>query len=180
MRWTFIELGRTVSFEDILPLADVKADLDVDHVDDDGLIAAHRDAAIQWVEHYTNLRLGLSQLRFISDWIGAGGVTLPFSPVVSVEALRIAGLAVSGFRSISGANWSLLPPSGQSWPSYTMELGAVEADYTVGYAAGAAPALALQGAKAVAAIYYERSGQAEADLKSVEALLFPIRVSGLG
>lgn len=179
MRWTFSEVGRLTPFEGILPLAALKADLDVHHNDDDTLITAHRDAAIRWVENYTNLRLGLSRLRFISDRVGAGGVTLPFGPVVSVEALRVAGMAIGGFRSIYGDPHTLLPPAGHGWPSYNMEVGAVEVDYTAGFAPGQADPLALQGVKAVAAIYYDKPARIEEELKGAEALLFNLRRRGL-
>lgn len=165
--------------EDVLPLADVKQDLDVDHSDDDALITAHRDSAIDFVEDYTGRFLGPKEVVFLADQIRPAGLLLPFDPVSEVTALEVGGEAVVGWTSIPGAANLLLPPAGTRWPAYCVAMGSVRATYTAGYPLDECPPILLQGVKLMVGIFYDRSRDPEKDTEAVKNLLRPKRY-GIG
>jgi hypothetical protein len=178
MRWTH-EVITKADYDDILPLASVKADLDVTFDDDDAIITAHRDAAIDWVQDYTNRFLGPTVVKVYFDQI-ASRVDLPFSPISAITAMTVAGAPVIGYRSTPGEHWSVFPASGQRWPSYTIEPGAAQITYSVGHAAGEAPAAALQAVRLITAIFYDKPSDPEKEWESARNLLNGIRVRSIG
>src|SRR3546814_2822360 len=73
MAWSHALIDR-YDPEDVLPLAAMKAELDVTHDDDDELITSHRDAGISFVEEYTSRYLGPVTIAFATDQAPASGI----------------------------------------------------------------------------------------------------------
>lgn len=170
MRWIHT-ITQSYDPETVLPLAAVKAELDIDHNDDDSLITSHRDAAIGWVENYTNRFLGPKTVLFTADYIPGSGLQLPFAPFTSLTTLSVGGEDVANPTTIAAAPGLLLPPSASSWPSYTAAMGAVQAEYIAGYAAGSTPEVLLQAAKLMTGLFYDKSDRMEKDTQAVQNLI---------
>jgi uncharacterized phiE125 gp8 family phage protein len=114
--------------EAVLPLADAKAHLHVLEDDDDDLIEALRDAAVEMVEQYTgvilNPRVGDDALTWRAECLraGRGVVSLGVGPVtgiVSATWLDAAGdeqeVDVSLLRIVDQRG--IAPRPGSSWPT---------------------------------------------------------------
>lgn len=178
MRWTH-QILATADPETIVTVEAIKADLDITFDDDNDLVAAHRSAAIRWVENYTNRFLGLTTVHFYSDRIPSP-FHLPFSPVQSVTSLSVAGSVIEGPSSTPGEPWALAPPTGQVWPFFVGQPGAVQVEFVAGYPVGEVPAEAVQAVKLVCGIFYDRPDKPEADWESVRNLLSGLRVRTIG
>ncbi|WP_394658567.1 head-tail connector protein [uncultured Novosphingobium sp.] len=131
--------------EKLLPLDACKVHLKIDGDDEDDLIAALRDAAVQVVELYCSIKLLASDV----EWRGSSfprraGAALPLSvaPVTAIETIswrsatgdEVDGLA-GGYR-ITGRG-DVLPAIGGEWPSDVG--GDIIVKFKAGYAQGAAP-----------------------------------------
>lgn len=78
----------TAAADNCLTLTEVKSELRVEQSEEDTLIALRLDAAERLVEEYCNRRLMLATYDFtLSGW-PQRGITLPFSPVVSVDSIK--------------------------------------------------------------------------------------------
>lgn len=130
----------------ILPLSQAKLQLHVLHNDEDDLIAAMRDAAIDWVEGYT--ATGLSRRGWV--WQAAGftpELRLAMSPVVSIESIAYLGTGGAAL-ALTAPDWrivgnSVLAAAGRYWPYALAGAGAVTVSFTAGHADAAAEAPAL-------------------------------------
>ena len=140
--------------DDILPLDDCKAHLRVTHDSEDTLIAALRDAAIEFVERYCGVKLGPmagltwraeSLPRCVSQSISLA--VRPITQVTAVEWLDGDGAEVVGdvadYRV--GDSGEMRPVVGGSWPSGVG--GAVVVTFDAGYAAGEVPPSLLSAVK---------------------------------
>lgn len=138
--------------EALLPMSLAKAHLRVDGDDEDLLIAALRDAAIDGVEQYANLRMGPCT-GIVATYDGfdhrAGmrlGVGPDFSVVVTGVSYVFDGtstdLAAGGWRL--GAGGRLWPPARSCWPRAN---GPVTVTFDAGYPAGTCPPSLLQAAR---------------------------------
>ncbi|EJL25602.1 head-tail connector protein [Novosphingobium sp. AP12] len=130
----------------ILPIEACKAHLRVDGEDEDDLIAALRDASIDFVERYCQIKLAPTEGI---KWTAGGfpcstaqALPLSVSPVRSITSigwLDAAGAAVEGdvgnFRLTQRGD--LAPAIGGSWPSGIG--GGVSIVFAAGYDAEAAP-----------------------------------------
>lgn len=75
-----------------VPLADAKAHLRVGHADDDAMIGMLITAARRHIEAQTGLVLLSQQWQhFRDDWPDRGIVSLPLSPVLSVDEVAVHG-----------------------------------------------------------------------------------------
>lgn len=139
--------------DELLPLAECKAHLRVTSDDEDELISILRDAAIEFVELYCSIKLGLVPgLRWEAQAFPQRGMTLllamkPVSEITSIEWLDRTGVAVAGdpasFRvSPTG---SVQPSIGDAWPGSVG--GSISIEFTAGYPAGQAPRSLLMAAK---------------------------------
>lgn len=178
MQWTFAVLAKP-DYETILPLADVKDELDVTFSDDDLKIVGYRNSAIDWVQDHLNRFLGFTSLRFYGDRFDGATLPLPFAPVVSVQELRVAGSVFADTRSISGEPYRLSPLSGHRWPTFTHSVGAIEVDYTVGYPPGEAPDTAKQAIRLISSIFYDKPARPQDEWDAVANLLQSLRYTGL-
>lgn len=126
----------------IIPIADAKAHLYVEHDDDDALIGIMRDAAIDMTEKYVQvklaaieglkwraerlcspLKLGVREVRAIEviDYLDSDGV----AATMDVADVRI------------GLHGEILPAVGAVWPSDVG--GGVEITFTAGFEDGMIP-----------------------------------------
>lgn len=130
--------------EAILKLEACKEHLRVDGDDEDDLIAALRDASIEFVERYCAVKLFSTEGM---EWRAAGfpgsrTLALSVSPVTAITAVEwqnADGDAVvgepAGYRIT--ARGDVLPAIGTAWPSCVG--GEVAITFTAGYPEGAAP-----------------------------------------
>ena len=148
--------------EDILSLADAKAHLrvDADYTVDDDLIELLRDAAIDAVEKYCNLRLGRvedMQARF--EGFGHG-MRMGVGPEATVEVTAISYVDSDGeAASIDEGGWRLdvlgriIPAVGAAWPT---TYGPVTVTFTAGYTDANRPASLVQAARFMLAHLYSQ------------------------
>jgi uncharacterized phiE125 gp8 family phage protein len=151
MRFTLTALD-PLDGEAVLSLDEAKAQVrvDSDFTDDDLLIAALRDAAVDWVEQHVGVALAPRRFR----WSAAGfarEIDLPVRPVVSVQA--VGYLDANGTTvALTGADWrladdTLLAAAGKSWPSTIGSAGGATVDFTAGYASGSVPPALISAVK---------------------------------
>lgn len=137
--------------EALLPLAAAKTWLRIDGDDEDDLVKALRDAAIDAVEQYTNLRLAP-----VADLVARFAT---FGPRMRVGIGPAASLRVStiNYTDASGAPaaigdgmWrvdprgDLVPAFGTAWPLCASD---VIVTFTAGYSAGTCPSGLIHAAK---------------------------------
>ena len=172
----------------ILSLDACKAHLRVLDDSEDGLIAALRDAAIEYVERYCGVKLGAQTgLAWRAERLPSAAsahVDLAVRPVTAITSIswragngaQVEG-AVADFR-ISEAG-ALRPAVGKNWPSGAA--GEVEVTFSAGYEEGAAPASLLSAVKMMLGhLYMNReavvtSGMAGEVPLGVAALCAPFR-----
>jgi uncharacterized phiE125 gp8 family phage protein len=81
-----IDYTSTVTASDIITTADLKDHLRVDHTDEDDFIEALREAAIEYVESYCNIKLGDRTAVFYTDAF-PNYLELPVGPVQSLSGI---------------------------------------------------------------------------------------------
>ena len=81
-----IEYTSSVTASDIITTADLKEHLRVDHTDEDTLIEALRDAAIEYVESYCNIKLGDRTAVFYTDAF-PNYMEIPVGPVKTLSSI---------------------------------------------------------------------------------------------
>jgi len=144
--------------EALLPLADAKAWLRVDGTDEDALIEALRDAAIDMIEQLANVRLGPVN-GLVAKFAAFGErMRVGVGPAATLAVTGIAYLDSDGTgQTIAAGGWrvdpagGLLPSPGTSWPC---SASAVAVTFSAGYPAGAAPAALIQAARMFLAHLY--------------------------
>lgn len=151
----------------------------------DARLARLLDVAVRVVEERTGralLRRTLTMRR--NGWESHGGVTLPLSPAISVDALALEGPA-GDREAVDPGLWRLdaiagraaiLPRQGRRLPNPPRD-GFIEVRVTVGHGAGwaDAPEDLRHAAIELAGAYFEGGAAAEAPPRSVAALLEPYR-----
>jgi uncharacterized phiE125 gp8 family phage protein len=128
-----------ISGEAVLPLVLVKQSLRVefDLDDEDLLIAALRDAALDWVEVHTGFPMQRRRFEWRGLPSGTGTIVLPLQAVEQIESVNFAdgnggaAVAVSAVDPIGTG--ILIPAAGASWPT-----GSEASGYTVTFVAGLA------------------------------------------
>ena len=147
--------------EAVLPVGAAKAHLRVLHDDEDDLIKALRDAAVEMVEQYTGLvlgpRVGADALVWRAESVPGWGPVLmgrrPIRSIASITHLDSAGgeqaIDPTTFRVIDQD--SIVPKSGQ-WPSGIS--GGVVVTFAAGLDEGAVPAPLVTAAKMFLATLY--------------------------
>lgn len=148
--------------DSILSLRDCKAHLRVMHDAEDDLIAALRDAAIEFVEGYCGVKLGpVTGLTWRSQILPANpvsSVSLAVRPVTAVTAITwhdAEGVEVTGDAAEYRVSESgeLRPLVGGSWPSGVG--GEVIVTFDAGYAEGEAPRALLSAVKLMLGHLYQ-------------------------
>jgi len=137
--------------EGILSLADAKAHLGVLANDYDDLIALLRDASIDAVEKYCNVRLGRTT-GMVARFEGFGpGMRMGVGPEATVDVTGVSYIDSDGeAASVDAGGWRLdvlgrvIPAVNASWPT---TYGPVTVTFTAGYTDANRPAGLLQAAK---------------------------------
>jgi uncharacterized phiE125 gp8 family phage protein len=144
--------------EALLAIDAAKAWLRVDGDDEDDLIEALRDAAIDMVEQYTNVRLApVSGL--IARFAGFGArMRVGIGPVSTLTVSAIGYVDGAGeAQTIDAGGWridaggDLMPAIGATWPQGG---GEVTVTFSAGYPEGACPAGLIAAAKMFLAHLY--------------------------
>lgn len=144
--------------EGILPLADAKAHLGVLADDDDALIEALRDAAINAVEQYCNIRLA-ETTGIVARFEGFGpGMRAGIGPLSSVVVTGVSYVDSAGEAAdIDAGGWrldvlgNLLPALNSAWPT---SYGPVTVTFNAGYTDANRPRGLVQAAKMMLAHLY--------------------------
>jgi uncharacterized phiE125 gp8 family phage protein len=100
--------------EDILTLVDLKEHLRVDFDDEDTTITALRLAAINKIQNLCGRMLDRVTVEFYTE--SFYGITLPWSPIISVESVKYKTDATT-YATLAEANW---------WTSLNTEVPRVE------------------------------------------------------
>lgn len=145
--------------EALLPLVEAKAWVRVIADDDDDLIGALRDAAINMVEQYTGTRLALTT-GLVARFEGFGpGMRMGVGPAASVDVQSVSYVDASGTTvTLADGAWrvavdgALVPAIGTCWP---VSSGPVTVTFDAGFAAGAAPSPLITAAKMFLAHLFE-------------------------
>ena len=141
----------------LLPLPALKAWLRVDGNDEDELITALRDVAINAVEQYANLRMGPCEgLQATFQGFG-GSMRMGIDPVATLVVTAVsyqdrygASVDLTDADWRIGVNGGLLPAIGAQWPAGS----AVRVTFGVGFPAGKCPPSLITAAKMFAAHLY--------------------------
>lgn len=168
----------------LLPLDDAKAYLRVEGGDEDALIGALRDAAIDWVERHT----GRALVRRAFVWTASRFATplrLTIEPIVSVDGVGYRGSdGVS--VSLDAAGWRLAGRElyagvGASWPLALAGEGAVRVTLTAGYEDGGVPPALVSAVKLMLGHLYRNRETAVTDAPmAAEVLCAAYRVPVIG
>lgn len=179
----------------LLTLEDAKLAIRVDHNDEDSLIQAFIDAAIDQLDGYDGIlgralvdqtwRLGLGRFPF-------GPIELPLPPLIAVTSIAYVDvdgeaqtLPADDYLVHDGALAMIEPAYGKSWPSTRAQKRAVTITFRAGYGAPEdVPAGVLAAARLmVGDLYANREtgvvGTVSADIKmstTVSRLLAPHKV----
>lgn len=137
--------------EGILSLADAKAHLRILHDDEDDKISFCRDAAIQAVEHYTNVRLDRTT-GMGAKFEGFGpGMRMGVGPAATVEVTGISYVGSDGSPvTMDAGSWrldvlgGLLPALNTAWPT---TYGPVTVTFTAGYTNANRPPVLVMAAR---------------------------------
>lgn len=166
---------------DVLALADAKAFLRIDGSDEDTVVSALRDAAIDWVERYTAKGLSSRAWRLTTvDYrtplrLGVG----PIKEITSVSFVSRDGgeVDLEHWRFDDGAVWL---GSSSSWLSPPLGLGSVQIDFVAGFdePATQAPGL-LVAVRLMLQQLYDNRGSSDPSL-AVLALSAPYRSPVIG
>ncbi|MFN6976714.1 MAG: head-tail connector protein [Gemmobacter sp.] len=118
----------------VLPLADIKLHLRVDHADEDAAIAGYLAAATAAVERITQRLVIPRQVVLQLPGLPPGRcpVELPGGPVSAVASILADGVPVAG-ASVAGHSPALLLPDAD-WPAVSGDGLPVVITYTAGHA----------------------------------------------
>jgi len=177
-----------------VPVADLKAHLNILHDTEDALIAAFGQVALEHIETTTGRALVSRTIdAWFPAWPARGVIELPQPPLVSVTAvyyLDSAGaeqtLASDLYDVVAeGLIGRIERRDGASWPALAASSKAVRVRYVAGYGAdGAGVPHALRAAvKLLTEHFYYRRGatsetRADAVPMSVDALCSPYKTFG--
>lgn len=176
MRYNTVVVSR--SAVQVIPLGDMKRELDITFDDDDALVQGHIDAAIDWIENQSNRFLQPVVIDLITDQLPSP-LYLPHLPIGGVTSISVDGVGVLGFRAIGGSPYAVLPAIGTLWSYAATGEGASVVRYSAGYAEGAVPPGLASAVKALVNMYYDKPSDMEAELKAIERIVSPYRVRNI-
>jgi len=160
-----------------LTLAEVKEALRIEDEAEDALLLRLIAVARRRCEQATGLSMIAQRWRLTLDRWPGERVMLPFRPVASVEAVRVAGadLSPESYR-VEKEEGGLLATC--AWPAPGLRYGGIEVDFTSGFGLSwnDVPEGLRQGMLMLAAALYEaREGEGEGLPAGVWALWSPYR-----
>jgi len=146
--------------EGLWPLADAKARLRVDHDDEDELIAALRDAAIDLVEQYTGTFLAeRPEVTWRAAAFPASGIVKlgvrPVGDIASVQYLDSDGTARTAIADdfMIEVHDRLVPKPGKAWPSDAA--AGCTVTFAAGFADGECPRGLLEAVAKLTTSFYD-------------------------
>ncbi len=152
-------------------LAELKAQLRVDHGDEDAIIEAKISAARRHVEDLTGRTLALATYEFFLDGFPAAEIEVPRSPLVSVDSVNFVApngsevtVSPSEYEvdTASPTGW-IVPHAGFSWPETMKRINAVRIRFVAGYAPDDVPGSLKEAILQLAAWWYEQRETATVD-----------------
>jgi len=182
---------------ELISIDEAKAQLNVDHADDDALIKAIIEAAVSYLDGWSGV---MGRALAAQTWkVEACGFStcmrLPLGNLISVTSVKYydqAGLQQTLAPTVYAAHSDALGPfitlkDGQSWPSTATRADAIEITWAAGYGAAAenVPAAIRQAMLLLVAHWYANReavviGDAASPLPfAVDALLKPFRRVGI-
>ena len=169
----------------VIPLADVKLHLRVDHATDDALITAKIEAARAYVEHYTQLVFGEQTLELALDGFTETDIPLPYGALAvtsikydSPEGVETTLAAINYTLDTYTAPATVSPAVGLAWPTARNSKNSVR----IRYSAGSVPSGAVLAAMllTIGHLYENREGSTQYKLESIpfgiNALLDTVKV----
>ena len=152
-------------------LDEVKAQLRLDHSEDDDFIAAKIKAARQNLERRCGIAMLSQTVKFSADGFPAGPLMLPRPPLPTVtsivyrDATHAAVTLAAGDYIVRGVAGDGFVAPVTSWPATDGLSGAVEATFVAGYGATAAdvPEPLREAVRLLAAYLYDRGEAASSD-----------------
>lgn len=131
----------TVNGEAVLPLAAAKEHLRIVIDDEDDLIAALRDAAVDFVQKFTEIQLS-AQVRTWTGQFCAEGIVTGVRPITAIGSIVYrdsSGAAVTLDPALYaiGLHGRIVPMIGASWPRAAAIENAVTITFTAGFASAA-------------------------------------------
>lgn len=164
--------------EAVLSLADAKLQCRVDGTDEDALIGALRDTAVDWVERHAERLLTVREViwsgaRFCdARWLSIG----PIVEVTGVSYLGSDGVAaeLDGGWRLDGRGIAL--EAGASWPALYGSADAVTVTFNAGYTDALRPAALVHAVRLATDFLYTHRGDSEGEMpRAVFALCAPFR-----
>ena len=159
-----IEKTSAVTTSDIITTADLKEHLRVDHSDEDTLIDALRDAAIEYVQNYCNIHLGdvtavMYLDRFYNTW------EIPVGPVISISGITYS-VSSDTTETLNTANYYVDVKRAPARISiihipqvYDYVHNGVQVAFSYGYAEDAIPKAIKHAIRLLVAHWYENRRQ---------------------
>ena len=150
-----------------IPLDELKAQLRVEHDDEDTLIESHLAAAVDYFASRCHIAVAATTFKLTLDRFpaGKGAIDLlrpPTQAVQSISYIDTEGneqtLPESDYRLDKGVRPGRILPQ-FAWPDTSVEPLAVSVTYTAGFmSSNEAPALLTQGIKLLVGHFYEQRG----------------------
>lgn len=181
-----IAIGQSSDFSNVISIDDLKTHLRVLHNDENTLIGSYRDAACEYVQQYTGVRLTQTTATIRTNrW---GIVELPIAPITNVVHVkykednsdRLTTMPTSDFTADIKRVPALIKFH-TSPGTHANHIYPIEIELTCGYAQDNAPFPILQAIKFLVGHFYENREQSTikrlVDVPfGVQALLNPYRI----
>lgn len=168
--------------------ADAKKHLQVEHSDDDALIAAQVAAAVDHVERFTSQVLADCVMEMVLSGFPEFPemLSIPREPVTDVVSLFYTDTdgeeaEVTDFRWSDASPDVVMPAFRASWPSAADEPGSVRLRFHAGYGPGLAPPSLIEASKRLLGHFYANredvvTGTIATELPlGIKALCMPFR-----
>ncbi len=168
-------------------LAEVKAHLRIDHLDEDNLISGYMRAATVTMERWLRRALISQDWHLVLDEWPAGPLRLPKPPLITVNAVTLTQLDGTEdnldpqiYRVESRAEPGFLIPAGRSsLPRPGQRSGGIGISFTAGYGTDGTfvPEPIRQALMMMVGTYYENRSQSENPVSgAIRGLLSPYRM----
>ena len=182
-----LEITGTPNLDAVVTVATLKEFLRVDHSDEDTLIEALRDAAVEYVQNYCNIQIGdVSAVMYLDKFPGRWEI--PIAPVQSINSITYNPTASTTVTLPTDQYFvdtkrkparitTVSPPSVYDYIS-----NGVQVNMTLGYTEATVPTGIIHGIKLITAHFYENRnvvivGTTANELPNgIHSLLNPYRV----